>query len=601
MRLASSVRQVRVLCVFVVGVACAASAAQAGAPALTSSSPAPRAANVPIATPIVLNFDQPILTSSINNQTFYVFGRWSGRALGAITFSNSNQTVTLTPTRRFSAGEPVMVALSKNIKAADNTPIRSAGYSWQFWTRTRPAAMVYTEIDTFSNRTGGPGGPQTRIYGASGTDYNEDGYLDLATVNEVSQDVRVFLNSADGLGNYDQPALPPEPIGNEASPNEPADFNLDGHADLASAAASSSDVWIILGAGDGTFSSSQDVAVGSAPHGIAILDVNGDAAMDIATANTGGGNISVLINNGDGTFAAAVNFDGSPSNDEYALGAADFNNDNILDLVVGDISSEQVIIHRNNGDGTFTELGSASAGGNVWMLTTGDVNGDGNMDVATANSFSSNGGILLGDGAGNLAAAITVPMGGHTVATDLGDLDGDGDMDWELSSFGAGNWELFKNNGSGTFTFNQEFIALNNPSCAVMLDIDNDRDLDLALTDEIADMVTLQKNSGTAALGDYNNDGQINGTDFTAFSGCFSGNGVDAGIACGHGDFNGDGDCDCDDLLLFQDVWTGGGAPPGLPQCAGIPAVSTWTMIIMLLLIASVGTVIARRNAPTVA
>lgn len=98
-----------------------------------------------------------------------------------------------------------MVALSKNIKAADNTPIRPSGYSWQFWTRTRPAAMTYTEVDTFSNRTGGPGGPQTRIYGASGTDYNEDGYLDLATVNEVSQDVRVFLNSADGLGNYDQP------------------------------------------------------------------------------------------------------------------------------------------------------------------------------------------------------------------------------------------------------------------------------------------------------------------------------------------------------------------------------------------------------------
>lgn len=572
-----------------------ATGAYAGALTVVSTSPQQRTLIAPIATPVSVTFDQAVMTSSVNFQTFYVFGRWSGSATGIYSFSNGNKTVTLTPTRPFSPGEQVMVALSNGLLASDGTPLRSQGYSYVFWTRTRPASMVFSASVPFSNRAGGPGGPQTRIYGASGTDFNEDGFLDLATVNEVSQDVRVFLNSADGLGNYDMPFLTPEPIGNEASPNEPADFNRDGHADLCAAAASSSDVWILLGAGDGTFSSAQSVSVGASPHGIAVLDANGDGAMDIATSNTGSGNVSLMLNNGSGVFGAPSSIPTS-GNGEYALGAADMNNDGILDLVVGAINGQTVVVLRGNGNGTFTEISSQNAGGSIWMLTTGDVNGDGNMDVASANSFSNNGSILLGNGAGALGAPSTISTLPHVAATDLGDLDGDGDMDWELSSFGGGGWRVYRNNGAGVFTFDQEFTALNNPSCAVLLDIDNDRDLDIALTDEIADVITLERNSGTDKLGDFDNDGDVDNADFTAFSGCYTANGVDAGLACGHGDFNGDGDCDCTDFGLFQDNWTAGGTPPNLPQCAGIPAASTWTMIIMGLMVVGVGIEISKRR-----
>ena len=75
-----------------------------------------------------------------------------------------------------------------------------------------------------------PGGPQTRIYGAQATDLNHDGFLDLATVNEVSADVRVTLNTRRRHGLYG-PFLTPKPIGLESSPNEQADFDNDGKTD----------------------------------------------------------------------------------------------------------------------------------------------------------------------------------------------------------------------------------------------------------------------------------------------------------------------------------------------------------------------------------
>jgi len=529
---------------------------------VVSQQPAARSSNNPILTPISVTFDRPVMPSSVTSTSFSVYGRWSGPRPGTFSFSNGDQTVTLMPDDRFAAGDVVLVTLSHDLQAADSSFLRSAGYSYQFWTRTRPSTMNLVQFgDPFSNRINGA---QTRIYGASASDLNGDGYLDLTTVNEVSADLRVFLNNADGTGTYGPMLLPPFPIGIEASPNEPADFNRDGRPDLCTAASTSSSVWIVMGNGDGTFASSQAVPVGNSPHGVAVLDVDGDGDMDIATSNTGGNNVSLMLNNGSGVFGAASAFEGG-GNGEYALSPADMNNDGIMDLVVGARGSQQIIIQRGNGDGTFTPIFTQNAGGLVWMIACGDVNGDGNMDVTAANSNSSNGAILLGNGAGAVAVPQTYPAGAQAVATDLGDLDGDGDADWILSAFTGNCWRIYRNNGAGSFSFVQDIFGVSNPSCAVILDIDNDRDLDLALTDEIADVITLRKNSGTALLGDFNNDADVDGSDYTQFEACFTPAGVSP--SCQPGDFNGDDDIDCDDWTQFESAWTAGGSPPNLPQC----------------------------------
>ena len=469
--------------------------------AVLSVEPTPRAIAAPRRAVITVHFDKPVKPSSIVPlQSFWAFGRWSGTVTGTFAFSDGDTTVSLIPDHNFSAGENVMVILSHDIEATDNTNLRPGGYSFQFWVRSEFAPLVFADIDHLNTRT--TPGINSRAYGAIASDLNGDRSMDLAIINEDTADLRVFLNRNDQSGLYVEPFIQPTfPLGNRASPNEPADFNRDGRVDLCVANINVDTVSVLLGNGNGTFAPQQLINVGFTPRGVAVLDADGDGDVDIVNTNTdaggGMGNLSVILNNGSGVFGGSTFFEGGVDG-EWALGAADMNNDGLLDLVIGAQSGGRVVVNLNNGNGTFSPQTPRIASG-VWMLALGDVNGDGNDDVAVVQNAINRGGILLGDGLGGLAAPVNHVVDSFPIAVDLADMDGDGDLDWITSSYG-GDWFLFTNNGAGTFTFNQEFLAPQAASCATAVDFDNDGDVDLALIDELQDEVILMQNSGNHAI-----------------------------------------------------------------------------------------------------
>lgn len=469
------------------------SAQEMGGGGLTvlQSSPAARDLDAATDTAVSIQFDRPLDPSTVTSDTVHVFGRWSGPAEGVIGFDDLGATAVFTPDNPFAAGEQVMVNLSDQIMANDGLTL-TQGYAFQFWTATAENPLDFQVIDTLSTRTNS--GQTTRAYGGTATDLNNDGWLDLSIINEVTADVRVFLNRADGSGLYHDFIQPPFAVNTQASPNEVGDFNGDGNADLAVANIATDSISVLLGQGDGTFAPQMEISVGDQPRGIVVLDADADGDPDIINTNSGGsGSLSLLLNEGTGVFGAPIFFEGGGEG-EWALTTADMNEDGRLDLVLSARISNvpSIIVQGNNGDGSFSQLGSQNAGGSPWMLNSGDVNGDGHDDVAVVNSSSNNGAILLGDGSGNLSVPTTYATDPFPLATDLGDIDGDGDLDWATSSF-SGDWWLFLNDGQGNFSFERAFPASLAASCALMLDFDNDQLLDLALIDELADEVILVK------------------------------------------------------------------------------------------------------------
>jgi hypothetical protein len=93
----------------------------------------------------------------------------------------------------------------------------------------------------------------------------------------------------------------------------------------------------------------------TSPEAVVVADFNGDGHPDIAVANSGSGNVSVLVNNGDGTFKPAAYYDAGMAN-PTSIDVADFNNDGIQDLAVWNLSNpvgSKLSILLGNGDGTF--------------------------------------------------------------------------------------------------------------------------------------------------------------------------------------------------------------------------------------------------------
>lgn len=462
--------------------------------AVLSTQPPLNAGNVTRAGPIVIDFDRAVNPASVTASSLRVWGRSGGRMTGTIAWSNADQRLSFTPARPFFPGELVHVNLANAIAGADGSTMRQGGYTLNFLTRAGAAPSTFERIDTVSVRS--PGGASTRLYGGNFPDLNGDGWIDYVAVNEVSFDLRVLLNRADGSGLVHPVIQPPTSIGEEASPNEAADFDNDGRLDIATSNTSSHSLSVALGNGDGSFRAQQSLPVPTSPHGLAALDADGDADTDLVVATYNGNTMSLLRNNGAGVFGGRMDFD-SGSNGEYALGYGDMDNDGLVDLVVGSQNDQRIRVLKANGDGTFTPRATAVAAGRPWMLAVGDVNGDRLLDVAVANGTSNNAAILLGNGDGTLQAGVTAPLGQGTstiIATDLGDLDGDGDLDWVLSSYLGVRWSVLRNNGQGVFTVIENITAPQAGSCASLYDFDNDGDLDMALADELADVVVLYRN-----------------------------------------------------------------------------------------------------------
>ena len=292
-------------------------------------------------------------------------------------------------------------------------------------------------------------------------DFNNDGRLDLAVSNALSNTVSVLVGNADSTF---QSAVS-SATGTTPLSVAVGDFNADGKLDLVTANAA--DVTVLLGNGNGTFQAPVPAAVeiGTNPQSVAVGDFNGDGKLDLGVASNvyvpgypgwyGGwypgwyeGRANVLLGTCTGSFGAPI---ASALSYGYrtTAAAADLNADGKADLVVGsDGGSVSVLL----GTATGVQPPSTTYAPPVKSVALGDFNGDGKVDAVVANAYLNNVSVLPGNGLGTLSfdPVFTHATDSTPASVALADLNGDGKIDVVAADVG-GKVNVLLGTGTGSF------------------------------------------------------------------------------------------------------------------------------------------------------
>ncbi len=262
-------------------------------------------------------------------------------------------------------------------------------------------------------------------------DFNHDGILDLAVADLNG----LFILMGNGDGTFQTPTTVPT----LCIPTfvAVADFNGDHKADLLVTYSDCAYVSIFFGNGDGTF---QQTPINTVPSvslaATGIGDFNGDGKLDLALAE-GFGTISqveIMLGNGDGTFTPGATYKVGAEPESVAV--ADFRGNGKLDLAVASLLgfTEELL---GNGDGTFKIVSTSPTLGAAWVIAA-DLNGDGKPDLAVAQLGNPGGAnhpmptgvaVIINNGDGTFQPPVYYPAGGEPRFVVAGDFNGDHKLD----------------------------------------------------------------------------------------------------------------------------------------------------------------------------
>lgn len=217
------------------------------------------------------------------------------------------------------------------------------------------------------------------------------------------------------------------------------------------------------------------------------VDINNDGNLDAFSCHDIAPNVYYL-NDGNanmtyyqsGNTPGAYNLGLTPSGGNYASLWTDFDNDGDLDMFISKCSGPPCELHRNDGNGIFTDI-SAQAGINVtpiqtWSSAIADFDNDGDMDVIITASAGTHKFFRNNKDTDNIAFTnITAGSGWDTnSSTNIDNIAYDFDNDGLVDVLGGGGKIMF-NQGNNNFAP----IQYSGISVGAVGDLNNDGFLDI--------------------------------------------------------------------------------------------------------------------------
>ncbi|MDG2292276.1 MAG: VCBS repeat-containing protein [Phycisphaerales bacterium] len=260
------------------------------------------------------------------------------------------------------------------------------------------------------------------------------------------------------------------------------DVNGDGHLDAVTAQRSPPAITIRHNDGNGGFTPPSTWKAGITPRYVTAGDFDGDGDIDLATPDYDGFTVSVMWNDGMSGFKRST---WAPLYRPCCMTSGDMNGDGRHELVIAhwDIDANapnaepaHVTICSSDPLGGWRVLPPIPIGVQPRGIQVGDLDGDGALDVVTANLSSHDVSIIFNDGDGRASRVETLPLQASTQPRYLvtTDLDADGDLDLAVVARASDELWTFRNDGAGSFEVWEVHACCDNPHSVASGDLDGD-------------------------------------------------------------------------------------------------------------------------------
>ena len=359
--------------------------------------------------------------------------------------------------------------------------------------------FVYSDTD-FTKMASYTTGSNPHPFSISTGDLDGDGQSDLAIANSGNNDIQLLINYnknifmnkqnlSTGLGSHPQSVTI-------------AYLNQDHFLDIAVVNTWDDNFNVFFGLGNGSFSRKYIYSTGtlSTPSSIVAGDLNEDGRMDIVTANEGSDTVGIFLASEYVLFSTYdINIPGSsplPS----CIASGDFNNDHLLDIVIGNRGTYTLGIYFGYGNGTFSEQITISIESDPSpnYLAVGDFNNDNCQDLVFVSSDINAFCIFLGYGNGSFQSPLSYSTGDWSSPYSVAVADFNKDSQLDIVVVGAnediqGTVWLFLGFGNGTFERSVVYTITDGTyirSVAVD-DLNNDTFLDIVFVNPDANSICL--------------------------------------------------------------------------------------------------------------